>query len=195
MLSQSSQKLNRVFGFAVSVITMFFPPVSVSSSLTLWLELETLGWMVWIFVPMSLKYSQLLIFPVQLCHTGDLSPQYCLLPSGNQPVHSKGNQSWVFIGKTDAETPILWPPDMKSRFIGQDPEGKKRRGQQRIRWLNGIADPTDMSLSKLWERWWRTGKPDMLQSTGSQRVGHNLVTKQQEHKDALRLSRRPQVKI
>ena len=84
---------------------------------------------------------------------------------------------------------------MKSRFIGQDPEGKKRRGQQRIRWLNGIADPTDMSLSKFWERWWRTGKPDMLQSTGSQRVGHNLVTKQQEHKDALRLSRRPQVKI
>ena len=132
MLSQSSQKLNRVFGFAVSVITIFFPLVSVSSSLTLWLELETLGWMVWIFVPMSLKYSQLLIFPVQLCHTGDLSPQYCLLPSGNQPVHPKGNQSWVFIGKTDAETPILWPPDVKNWLIGKDPDvGKDWRWEEK----------------------------------------------------------------
>ena len=148
MLSQSSQKLNRVFGFAVSVITIFFPPVSVSSSLTLWLELETLGWMVWIFVPMSLKYSQLLIFPVQLCHTGDLSPQYCLLPSGNQPVHSKGNQSWVFIGKTDAETPILWPPDVKNWLIWKDPDaGKDWRWEEKgttedemvgwHHWLNG----------------------------------------------------------
>ena len=126
MLSQSSQKLNRVFGFAISVI-IFSPLVSVFSSLTLWLELETLGWMVWIFVPMSLKYSQLLIFPVQLCHTGDLSPQYCLIPSGNQPVHPKGNQSWISTRNTDAEaeTPILWPPYVKNWLTWKDPDAGK----------------------------------------------------------------------
>ena len=54
-------------------------------------------------------------------------------------------------------------------------EGGRRRGQQRMRWLDGITDSMDMSLSKLWELW-RTGKPGVLRSMGSQRVGHDWAT-------------------
>ena len=58
-------------------------------------------------------------------------------------------------------------------------EGKKRKGWQRMRWLDGIIDSMGMSLSKLQERW-KTGKPGMLQSMGSQRVRHDLVAKQRQ---------------
>ena len=75
-----------------------------------------------------------------------------------QPVHPKGNQSWIFIGRTDAETetPVLWPPDVKHLLVRKDPgarkvEGRRRRGWQRMRWLDAITDLMRMSFSKLQE--------------------------------------------
>ena len=72
-----------------------------------------------------------------------------------QPVHPKGNQSWVFVGRTDAEaeTPILWPPDVKSQLIGKDPDaGKDRRQEEKGTTedeMVAITNLMDMSLSKL----------------------------------------------
>ena len=75
-----------------------------------------------------------------------------------QPVHPKGDQSWVFIGRTDveAETPILWSPDVKSWLIWKTLmlgkiEGRRRREQWRMSWLDGIIDSMDMGLGELQE--------------------------------------------
>ena len=70
-----------------------------------------------------------------------------------QPVNPKGDQPWIFIGRTDAEVPILWPPDRlidsleKTLMLGKN-EGRKTRGRQTMRWLDGITDSMYRSLSK-----------------------------------------------
>ena len=68
-----------------------------------------------------------------------------------QPVHSEGDQPWDFFGRNDAnaETPVLWPPHARSRLIGKDLMlggigGGRRRGRQRMRWLDGITDSMDV---------------------------------------------------
>ena len=82
-----------------------------------------------------------------------------------QPVHLKGNQSWIFTGRTDAEaeTPILWPPDVKNWLTGKDPDaGKGDKGTKE-------ASPTQWTW--VWVNsgsWWWTGRPGVLQSMGSQ---------------------------
>ena len=90
-------------------------------------------------------------------------------------VNPKGNQSWIFIGRTDvvAEAPIPWLPDVKNWLTGKPLmlgkiEGKRRRGWQRMGWLDGITDSMGRSFSKIMLSWWWTGKPGMLQFMGSQ---------------------------
>ena len=104
-----------------------------------------------------------------------------------QPVHSKRDQSWVFIGRTDAEaeTPILWPPNGKNLFIGKYPgAGKDWRQEEKgttedemvgwHHWLNGHE------FEQVLEDGEGQEEPGMLQSMGSQRVGHDWVTEQQQ---------------
>ena len=100
-----------------------------------------------------------------------------------KPVNPKGNQPWLFIGRTDAEAeaPILWSPDAKNWLTGKDPDAGKdwrqqEKGQQRVGWLNSISDSMDMNLSKLWEI---VKDREAMQSRDSQRVGHDLSIGQQ----------------
>ena len=90
-----------------------------------------------------------------------------------KPVNPKGNQPWIFIGRTDdkAEAPILWLTDVKNQLIRKDPDSGK----------DWMASPTQWTWA--WassRRWWRTGKPGVLQSMGSQRVRHNWAIEQKQ---------------
>ena len=98
-----------------------------------------------------------------------------------QPVHPKGNQSWIFIGRTHAEAETLkpWPPDKKNWLIGKHPyagrdlkQGKKGLTEdEMVRWHHWLDG---QSLGS--GNWWWTGKPGVLQSMGSHRVGQDWVT-------------------
>ena len=99
-----------------------------------------------------------------------------------QPVHSKGDESWVFFGGNDAkaETPVLWPPYVKSWLIGKDWcwEGLGAGGEGDDRgWDGWMASLTRWTW--VWVNsgnWWWTGRPGMLWFMGSQRVGHDWAT-------------------
>ena len=100
-----------------------------------------------------------------------------------QPANSKGNQPWIYIGRTDAkaEAPILWPPDAKSWLMWKDPDaGKDWRQEEKgidRGWDGWMASPTQWTW--VWVdsgSWWWTGRPALLRFMGSQRVGHDWVT-------------------
>ena len=108
------------------------------------------------------------------------SPLHC---KEIQPVHSKGDQSLVFIGRTDAEaeTQILWPPHAKSWLIGKNPDAGRDWGQEEIGddrgWDGWMASLTRWMW--VWVNsvsWWWTGRPGVLRFMGSQRVGHDWAT-------------------
>ena len=99
-----------------------------------------------------------------------------------QPVHPKGDQSWVFIGRTDveAETPILWPPNAKSWLIRKVPDAGKDWGQEEKRmtgwngWMAWLNQWTWVWVDS--RSWWWTGRPGVLWFMGSQTVRHDWAT-------------------
>ena len=99
-----------------------------------------------------------------------------------QSVYPKGNQSWIFIGKTDVETetPILWPPDLKSWFIWKDPDAGKdwRREKKGMTEDEIVGWHHRLNGHWVWVNsgsWWWTGRLGVLQSMGSQRVRHDYA--------------------
>ena len=98
-----------------------------------------------------------------------------------QPVNHKGNQSWIFIGRTDAdaEALVLWPPDVKNWLIGKDPDAGKdwkweEKGTTEDKMV-GWHHQLDGWVWTNFRSWWWTGKPGVLQSMGLKRVGHDGV--------------------
>ena len=98
-----------------------------------------------------------------------------------KPVNPKGNQLWIFIGRTESEAkvPIFLPPDAKNWLIWKDPDAGKdwRREKDDRGWDGSVASPTQWTW--VWVssgNWWWTGKPGVLQSVGSQGVGHDWMT-------------------
>ena len=93
-----------------------------------------------------------------------------------QPVHSEGHQPWVFFRRNDAkaETPVLWPPHVKSWLIGKDSDAGRAGKEDDRGWDGWMASPTRWMW--VWVNsgsWWWTGRPGVLQFMGSQRVGHD----------------------
>ena len=125
-----------------------------------------------ITLPAKIRIFKAMVFPVPMyrykswtikkaeCWRTDAFELWCWrrllrVPWRSKPVNPKGNQSCIFFGRTDAEAeaPVLWPPDAKSQLIGKDPDAEKdwgwQKGWHRMKWLDGIIDSMDMSLSNL----------------------------------------------
>ena len=103
----------------------------------------------------------------------------------NEPVNPIGNKPWIFLRKTDADAPVLWPPDAKSQPVGKDPDAGEDWGQEEKgvtedemvgwhHWLNGCECEQAPKIQSWAE------KPGMLRSMGSQRAGCRLVTEPQQ---------------
>ena len=100
----------------------------------------------------------------------------------SNPVHSKGDQPWVFFGRNDAkaETPVLWPPHAKRWHVGKDSDAGRGWGQEEKGttgwdgWMASLTLWTWVSVNS--GSWWWTGRPGVLQFMGSQRVGHDWAT-------------------
>ena len=103
-----------------------------------------------------------------------------------KPINSTGNQPWILIGRTDAEAeaPILWPPDAKSRLNGKYPDaGIDWTQEKEVTEDEMVVTASPMQWTWTWtnsERLWGTGNPGVLQSMGSWR--HNFVTEQPQHR-------------
>ena len=98
-----------------------------------------------------------------------------------QPVHSEGDQSRVFFGRNDAETPVLWPPHVKSWLIGKDSDAGRDWGQEEKAMTEDEMAGWHHWLDGRWVwvnsgSWWWTGRPGVLQFMGSQRVGNDWAT-------------------
>ena len=107
------------------------------------------------------------------------TPESLLACKEIKPANPRGDQPWVFIGRTDAgaEAPILWSPYAKRQLTGKDPDAGKYWGGGSRGWDGRMASPTQWTW--VWtssRRYWRTGKPGVLQFVESQRVGPQLAT-------------------
>ena len=157
---QVDSKVSQLYTYMYSAFFRFFPMWVITEYGVESLWLSILYTVVCVFIPSS-KFTHTLPCP--------------------QPVHPEGDQSWVFIGRTDAETPILWPLHAKSWLIGKDPDagrdlGAEGEGDDRG-WDGWMASLTRWTW--VWVNsgsWWWTGRPGVLQFMGSQRVGHDWVT-------------------
>ena len=110
------------------------------------------------------------------------SPLDCKVIKG---VKCKGNQPWIFIGRTDAEAPILWLPDAKSRLMGKDLDAVKdwrqmEKGMMENKMIGWHHRFNGHEFEQSLRDGWRPGKPGMLQSLGSQRAGRDWATEQQQ---------------
>ena len=135
------------------------------------------------YVSWTIKKAEYRRMMFSNCGTGEDSWE-SLGQQGDQTWNPKGNQPWIFTERTDAEAeaPILWPPDAKSRLTGKDSDAEKDWGQEEKGGTEDeMASPTQWTW--VWANLgtpWRTGKPGVLQFMGSQRVRHVLMTEQQQ---------------